>query len=84
MKGSSSSDPDRTSAGVIKFILPVIVSALTRLVDMSFVNGVFPRALKRAHVIIRFRSGSRYDPDSNRPMSVLSVFSKIFDKAMLS
>ena len=66
------------------FILPVIVCALTRLVNLSFGNGVFPSNLKRARVIILFKGGSRNDPANYRPISLLSVFSKIFEKAVLS
>ena len=50
LRGSSSSGPDRVPTKVVKFILPVIVCALTRLVNLSFENGVFPSALKRARV----------------------------------
>ena len=84
LKGFSSSGPDRISTKVVKFILPVIVSALTRLVNMSFEKGLFPSVLKRARVIILFQGGSWNDPASYRPISLLSVFSKIFKKAMLS
>ena len=41
------------------FILPVIVSAPTRLVNMSFENGVFASISKRARVIILFKGGSQ-------------------------
>ena len=80
LRGSSSSGPDRIPTKVVKFILPVIVCALTRLVNLSFENGVFPSALKRARVIILFKGGSRNDPANYRPISLLSVFSKILKK----
>ena len=84
LRGSSSSGPDRIPTKVVKFILPVIVCALTRLVNLSFENGVFQSALKCARVVIHFKGGSRNDPANYRPISLLSVFSKIFEKAMLS
>ena len=59
LRDSSSSGPDHILTKVVKFILPVIVSALPRLVDLSFKNGVFPSALKHARVIILFKGGSR-------------------------
>ena len=52
LKGSSSSGPDCISTKVVKFILPSIISPLTRLVNLSFENGVFPSSLKRARVIV--------------------------------
>jgi len=60
------------------------VSALTRLVNLSFENGVFSRALKRARVIILFKGGTRNDLIQIIVPYLLSVFSKIFQNAMLS
>ena len=51
---------------------------------MSFEDDVFPSALKRARVIILFKGGLQNDPPSYHPISPLSVFSKIFEKAILS
>jgi len=48
---------------------------------MSFENGVFPSALKRARVIILFKGGLQNDPARYHPISPLSVFSKIFEKS---
>jgi len=62
------------------FILPVIVSAPTRLVNMSFENGVFASISKRARVIILFKGGSQINPAGYRPKSLLSAFSKILKK----
>jgi len=74
LRGSSSSGPDRIPTKVVKLILPVIVCALTRLVNLPFGNGVFPSALKRARVIILFKAGSRNEPANYSPISLLSVF----------
>ena len=84
LKGSSSSGPDRIPTRVIRAVLPAILSPLTKLVNLSFVNGIFPESLKRAKVIVLYKGGSRSDPANYRPISLLSVFSKIFEKAMLS
>ena len=77
---SSSSGTDRIPTKVVNFILPVIVSALIRIVNLSFENSVFPRALKHVRVINRFKGGSRNGPESYIPISALSVLSKIFKK----
>ena len=47
----------------------------------SFEKGIFPESLKRAKVIVLYKGGSRSDPANYRPISLLSVFSKIFEKA---
>ena len=57
---------------------------LRDFVNISFEDGVFPSALKRARFIILFKGGSRNDPSSHRPLSLLSVFSEILKKPILS
>ena len=44
--------------------------------------GIFPYKLKLAKVTPVFKRGSRQDNDNYRPISVLSIFSKMFEKAM--
>ena len=84
LKGSSSSGPDKIPTRVIRTILPAILSPLTKLVNLSFEKGIFPESLKRAKIIVLYKCGSRSDPANYRPISPLSVFSKIFEKAILS
>ena len=84
LKNCSSSGPDNIPTKVIKFILPSIIYPLTKLINLSFQHGIFPSSLKRARVIILYKGGTRNDPANYRPISLLSVFSKIFEKAMLS
>ena len=84
LRGSLSSGPDRITTLVVKFILLVIVCALTRLPNLSFENSILPSAARRARVIIIFKGESKNNPTNYRPISVLSVFSNIFEKAMLS
>ena len=57
LRGFSSSGPDRIPTKVVKFILPVIVCALTRLLNLSFENVAFPSALNCARAIILFKGG---------------------------
>ena len=44
--------------------------------------SIFPSKLKLAKLTPLFKKGSRQDKDNYRPISVLSIFSKIFEKAM--
>ena len=52
------------------------------IINESFSSGTFPDKLKIAKVTPIFKKGSRSDKNNYRPISILSVFSKIFEKLM--
>jgi len=72
LEGSASSGPYCISSKVVKFILRVIVSALTRLVNMTFENGVFQSALKPSCFTILFEDGSQ-----NNSASFFLIYSSL-------
>ena len=55
---------------------------LSKLVNLSFQQGVFPDVLKTAEVIPIHKKGSKLDHGNYRPISLLSIFSKIFEKSI--
>ena len=55
---------------------------LSSLINDSFLCGIFPNKLKLAKVTPVFKKGSRQDKANYRPISVLPIFRKIFEKAM--
>ena len=60
------------------FISPLLAT----LINESFSTGVFPDKLKIAKVIALHKKGTTVDMSNYRPISLLSVFSKIFEKIM--
>ena len=55
---------------------------LSDIINSSFVNGIFPDLLKLAKVVPLYKKQSPNDPNNYRPISLLSVFSKIIEKLM--
>ena len=55
---------------------------LMHLVNNSLSDGYAPNDLKIAKVIPLFKSDERYLVSSYRPISLLPVFSKVFEKAV--
>ena len=71
------------SVHIIKENSHLIAPALKILFNQSISSGVFPAKLKKATVIPLHKSDSKLDKNNYRPISLLSIFSKIFEKLML-
>ena len=50
--------------------------------NQSFQSGIFPDKLEIAKVISLFKKGNTELPSNYRPISILPIFSKIFEKLM--
>lgn len=62
--------------------IPSFNAILCDVINSSFQNGIFPSQLKIAKVIPIHKAGSKSDVSNFRPISLLSAFSKIFEKHM--
>ena len=80
----SSSGEDEISNIVVKTTKSVVTKYLTSLINQSFREGVFPTELKKAKVIPLHKEGSRLEENNYRPISLLNVWSKIYERAMFS
>ena len=66
----------------IKIVADLLAVPLCRIINLSFIKGVFPELLKTAKVIPSFKAGSADDVNNYRPISLLSIFDKILEKIM--
>lgn len=82
LKSKKSKDIYGLSVEVIKGIKDIIVSPLTKLINLIIKEGTYPDSLKRAMVIPIFKKGDPADLNNYRPISLLPVISKIVEKAM--
>ncbi len=60
----------------------ILAPVISHVVSCSLMEGVFPEKLKLAKVIPLHKGRSRTEITNYRPISLLSCFSKIFEKIM--
>ncbi|PNF20902.1 hypothetical protein B7P43_G11183 [Cryptotermes secundus] len=75
---------DEISVEVLKISSPFIISPLTYISNKMLSAGVFPDRLKYAEIKPCYKGGCENDPSNYRPISLLTSFSKIFEKIVLS
>ena len=51
-----------------------------RTPNLSFSKGIFPDKLKMARVVPIFKKGDKSIPGNYRPISILPIISKLFEK----
>lgn len=73
---------DCIKASVVKAVKGEIMTPLLYLLNKSLQTGIFPDALKVAVVTPVYKKGCKNSLSNYRPVSVLTVFSKLFEKAM--
>jgi Notch-like protein len=73
---------DNVSMYVIKKSFNLLVQLLANIINLSLCMGIFPEKLKIAKVILIFKSGEQNSFTNYRPISLLSNFSKFFEKVM--
>ena len=66
----------------LKIVIQYLALPLSVIINDSIEQGVFPDILKRASVTPLYKSGSEKDIRNYRPISVLPLFSKIFEKCI--
>ena len=64
----------------IKLSSKLIAPIIAKIVNQCIEEGIFPDNLKIAEVIPIFKKGIKTDPSNYRPISLLSPFSKIFER----
>ena len=68
------------STRILKLSAPYIVSPITFIINKMLSSGIYPDRLKYSEVKPLFKSGNATDLAHYRPISLLTSFSKIFEK----
>ena len=77
---NSASGYDKLPASIMKQCIDSYIDPLTLLINQSIQQGVFPAELKIAKVIPLYKGDNNQFIHNYRPISVLPLFSKIFEK----
>ena len=81
MKNKSTSD---TKISALKMANedPKFKHVIASTINASFEQGIFPQQLKTAKVVPIHKNGSKTNVSNYRPISLLSSFSKLYEKSM--
>ena len=82
LKSKDTKGHDLISNNLLKAIKHEIVKPLTFIINQSLKTGTFPDRLKVARVRPLFKKGDNQLITNYRPISILPLLSKIFEKVM--
>ena len=81
-KTGKSIGPNSIPLKLLKILSPHISSPLSLIINESFQSGIFPEKMQQSKVIPLFKKGCPMTASNYRPISLLSIFSKIAEKLM--
>lgn len=73
---------DHITATIVKQCKHLLLPLLVEVINQSFISATYPNILKIAKVIPLFKAGDRKVMNNYRPISVLSVIDKIFERTI--
>ena len=73
---------DDISMKILKISLPFIESPLTYICNRMLTTGIFPTRLKFSQIHPVFKKGNKIEISNYRPISLLTSFSKTFEKVI--
>ena len=82
MSNSTANDINYMNPKLAKNFAKELSVPLAYLINNSFETGHFPDLLKIAKIMPIFKQGDKLDPNNYRPIAILPLFSKIYERAI--
>ena len=76
--------PNSIPIYILKYNSEILAEPLSKIINLSFEQGIFPDLCKLAKVIPVFKKGDYLECTNYRPISLLSIFSELFEKCVYS
>lgn len=84
LNNTNSEGPDEICTKVIKSCINELCSVLTYLINLSFESGNYPQRLKLSVVKPIHKKGSKKDMKNYRPITLVPIIAKIYEKCMFT
>jgi len=82
LKTKNSSGYDEINTKLLKISVNYICSPITHICNKSISTGIFPERLKFSIIKPLFKKGDTAIPSNYKPISLLTAFSKVIEKAL--
>ena len=84
LKNSKSTGLDNLDTYIVKLVTPIILPALTHVINLSIRDGDFPSIWKKSKVVPLLKKGDALNPKNYRPVALLPIFSKILERVFFA
>ena len=81
---SKATGADELSVRLLKIAAPSIAPSLAKLINLCIAKHTFPSLWKQARVVPLHKCGSKSDKNNYRPISVLPILSKVFERHLFN